>query len=812
MVSGNYINLIKEFTVEQRNNDYIVLTSFCFDPYFFDKYLYHKIRANNPEAEILVLIDGGQYAQSLERFTNETGCKYLLIPIYVQNGVFHPKVSLFVSKSDKIATVYVSSSNLTLPGFTRNAEISAKIRYDQNYVDKNVDKINEFFISLIKKKYIRDEKSIAVITQALESFPAIQEPREEMDYEFIHNLDTSIISAMMKSVAPTFDYEAILLAPFFAPDEAVIKEIIKYIKIHKIFVALPRNRNNLSDPIPYIDFFNSHNIGWEFCEAEFSLDASRVFHSKLIYLKSQMNYLLIGSPNITNAALLKNGDNGNIECAILLKGTNAESFIRNINLTDIEVWNESSDLEIDQEINSSFNNLKIFSAKFNDIERSLELIIEPIDSEFSVCIMMDDESELIYKNIPNLAGGELQIKIQTGIPKEVKISSKEKSARFRIYYDKGYFLRNIPKNKESLRQIHARLSNDFTQDQSEIYAMIIGLARQNQELKGTMNSTQDKIANNKEGNFNLQIKPSKIRSSGSNLSYIDRLNKLYLSLSYAKRQMQSYENLDSDEIEQGSSEEPDFLKFSVIQPELSKSIYKHIDLIDRIVIENAYLLEKVDQKDNLVQSQSNFIDFILRYFNIDLKENHFEHIVEKLENNLNMVCREEISKGSSINLFMRIIAINYCYDMRIHPQFMSSLFLFSDLADEKTYYSIKEFVIMYQKNYCTNKTTFMLNHFQLHYSSLMTFVFSPSNISHGSVELVKSIIDTKDQEFFDFIGLILIKLKYGAWEQKKGGGRISLFTPRKKIKEMNYDFSILDCRKLRYIDEFLNESLQRERI
>ncbi len=174
--------------------------------------------------------------------------------------------------------------------------------------------------------------------------------------------------------------------------------------------------------------------------------------------------------------------------------------------------------------------------------------------------------------------------------------------------------------------------------------------------------------------------------------------------------------------------------------------------------------------------------------------------------------REEISKGSSINLFMRIIAINYCYDMRIHPQFMSSLFLFSDLADEKTYYCIKEFVIMYQKNYCTNKTTFMLNHFQLHYSSLMTFVFSPSNISHGSVELVKSIIDTKDQEFFDFIGLILIKLKYGAWEQKKGGGRISLFTPRKKIKEMNYDFSILDCRKLRYIDEFLNESLQRERI
>lgn len=311
--------MIKEFSEVQKNNDYIILTTFCFDPYFFDKYLFHKIRANNPEAEVLVLIDGEQYTQSLEKFTTETGRSYHLIPIYVDRGVFHPKVSLFVSTRKKEATIYVASSNLTLPGFTRNAEIVAKIKYNSNYLDKNVYLIQNFFITLINKKYIRDAKSIMMVERAFQGFLTENEIKEDIDYEFIHNLDNSILSEMVKLVDPSSPYEAILLAPFFAQDESVIKKLRDHINIDNVSIGLPKNRHNLNNPSEYIKYFTKNSINYNFCNAVYLTDESRIFHSKLIYLKGKMQYLLVGSPNITSSALLRNGEIGNIECAIFLK-------------------------------------------------------------------------------------------------------------------------------------------------------------------------------------------------------------------------------------------------------------------------------------------------------------------------------------------------------------------------------------------------------------------------------------------------------------------------------------------------------------
>ena len=50
--------------------------------------------------------------------------------------------------------------------------------------------------------------------------------------------------------------------------------------------------------------------------------------------------------------------------------------------------------------------------------------------------------------------------------------------------------------------------------------------------------------------------------------------------------------------------------------------------------------------------------------------------------------------------------------------------------------------------------------------------------------MIQALLGTEDEEFIDFIGLILIKLKYGPWDQKKGSGRISLVYPRKRIEAM----------------------------
>ena len=97
MAKKDRINLINEFKEEQTNNDFIILTTYCFDPIFFDTYLLNKLQYNNPNSEIVILIDAEQYEKSYDNFTDLTGKNYHLIPIYM-NKVFHPKIFLFASK------------------------------------------------------------------------------------------------------------------------------------------------------------------------------------------------------------------------------------------------------------------------------------------------------------------------------------------------------------------------------------------------------------------------------------------------------------------------------------------------------------------------------------------------------------------------------------------------------------------------------------------------------------------------------------------------------------------------------------------
>ena len=94
MVKQDRINLLSDFR-KQRNNDYILLTTYTFDPIFFDAFLLREFERNNPTAEIIIIMDAKQYELTYPRFTKITGVKYHLIPIHL-TGFFHPKVFLFL--------------------------------------------------------------------------------------------------------------------------------------------------------------------------------------------------------------------------------------------------------------------------------------------------------------------------------------------------------------------------------------------------------------------------------------------------------------------------------------------------------------------------------------------------------------------------------------------------------------------------------------------------------------------------------------------------------------------------------------------
>ena len=100
-----------------------ILTTFSFDPVFFEKYYMPQLRRRGIR-NVILLVDAGRYdavMQSEEGFAF-TKKDYAIVRMDNNlGGVFHPKISLFAGKNKVMAIV--GSGNLTYSGIAYNDEL-----------------------------------------------------------------------------------------------------------------------------------------------------------------------------------------------------------------------------------------------------------------------------------------------------------------------------------------------------------------------------------------------------------------------------------------------------------------------------------------------------------------------------------------------------------------------------------------------------------------------------------------------------------------------------------------------------------------
>lgn len=102
-----------------------ILTSYTFDPIFFESFYLPKLRQCGV-SNVVVLLDASSYDQMLLHYTAfglQTDCRlYTLIrQIPTNRGVFHPKVSMFFGEDAGMLSV--GSGNLTYNGYALNEEV-----------------------------------------------------------------------------------------------------------------------------------------------------------------------------------------------------------------------------------------------------------------------------------------------------------------------------------------------------------------------------------------------------------------------------------------------------------------------------------------------------------------------------------------------------------------------------------------------------------------------------------------------------------------------------------------------------------------
>jgi hypothetical protein len=98
-----------------------LFTSFTLNLGFFETIVYDAWRARGSR-ELVLVVDRVGYAQSLsDHRAAGAGQRYRIVPVAMDDGVFHPKLGFLAN--EKHAILIVGSGNLTFGGWGKNLEL-----------------------------------------------------------------------------------------------------------------------------------------------------------------------------------------------------------------------------------------------------------------------------------------------------------------------------------------------------------------------------------------------------------------------------------------------------------------------------------------------------------------------------------------------------------------------------------------------------------------------------------------------------------------------------------------------------------------
>src|ERR1700755_1525042 len=113
--------------------DHGVVCTYTFDPQLFEEYCLERLTSLSHNGNLTILLDRGVYERALagpeSHRPRRANLRYLLHPVAVARGVFHPKIFLLTAKGK--GRLIVGSANATRPGITANAQFVGCYAFDE---------------------------------------------------------------------------------------------------------------------------------------------------------------------------------------------------------------------------------------------------------------------------------------------------------------------------------------------------------------------------------------------------------------------------------------------------------------------------------------------------------------------------------------------------------------------------------------------------------------------------------------------------------------------------------------------------------
>jgi HKD family nuclease len=305
-----------------------VLTCYSLDFSFFEERLLPTLRLANIK-NVNILADGHYLEMAHEATTGKEfkhNKTYNFQPVY-ETGVFHPKIMLLTGV--KHGLLIIGSGNITSSGLSTNDEIWGAFHLD------NVGNENAPLFGVVWK-YLQPylDKSLGFVPQKIEWIrkhsPWLMELPVTEDWinfesiglqlKFIGNNDQESTFNQLTSNVPNKEVEELtIISPYYDKSGKQLKQLLEHFKPKKMKCLVDSNSGLLPTELDGASSTRISFYNWAECKEDYEEIYHRL-HAKLINFRTKdEEYLLLGSANVTMAAMgTRNGKTANGEAGILL--------------------------------------------------------------------------------------------------------------------------------------------------------------------------------------------------------------------------------------------------------------------------------------------------------------------------------------------------------------------------------------------------------------------------------------------------------------------------------------------------------------
>jgi len=607
------INLLQDIIEENSKNDYnfAVLLTYEFRLPFFEDHLIRLL-----PKDTYLLIDANIYDGIVKE--NPPSSKFLnhfknrRIKINGSRGVFHPKLLLFYGEEK--CCCYILSANLTKSGYTHNLELVSKF-YDFDIILQIIQ---------ILRKMLKNCKGTATrdLLKKLINFKKWE--KDEMSLSSEHQVFTNesetIMSQFLDCIENMKFKELYVSSPYLDNNPLDVIYTLGRLNVGKRFFIL-QNNNNFT--IEALEAYSK-------AEYEFLLyESNRFLHAKFLYLLGEeVDYLLLGSANLTKQAMLKKFGEGNYELCALLKipsGYFKEGYLKFLELRDFENIHDLKYGTKEMAIIEYMDTPKIIETYIKNNRLTIEVFGDYKDY---VIYIYNTQNELIKTfNIE-----ECQIKEEESFHKIIINFSFERDL-YRIYFKKGDLTSNLSYFTTELKEFSiGNYSKEIFGDgfQDINYPLLYKIAeRQFYTIIGKF----------------TRLGPGTLRLPKLKPKYQRTLSDLFKLLRRGLKKIREYvESIISSDLEKGSDEDLEESEDSNIIEDL---ITWEFEIILALPLSNDYIEIKTDLLKDFLFTITE-LKMIKELFNSNLKIWKFLSLLIFYKNHIIMEKRKNPVKLYSI--------------------------------------------------------------------------------------------------------------------------------------------------------------------